>query len=347
MKFAIVGTGAIADTHAMAIAVNPDAELVAVSGTSLDRARHLAQTYGVSLVFDDYDQMMKCEDIDVVCVCTPSGKHGEVAIAAAQSGKHVLCEKPLDITRERMDRMIAACRGAGVKLGAVLQRRVSPAAIAIREAVRQGKLGRMVLGDAYLKYYRSPEYYRSAGWRGTKAMDGGGALMNQGIHGVDLIRWIMGDVHSVFAYSATLAREIEVEDTAVAVVQYTNGAFGIIEGTTSVSPGQEARFEVHGERGSIVYADSGFKLWSLMDSDETAPDVEPAISSSNDPLNMSASGHIALVADMIAAIREDRDPLITGEDARRTVEVILAIYESALTGKEVVLPVEKESKDIR
>jgi predicted dehydrogenase len=157
----------------------------------------------------------------------------------------------------------------------------------------------------------------------------------------------MSDIRSVFAYSATLAREIEVEDTAVAVVQYANGAFGVIEGTTSVSPGQEARFEVHGEQGSIVYADSGFKLWSMMDSNETAPDVEPAVSSSNDPLNMSAAGHIALVSDMIAAIREDRDPLVTGEDARRTVEAVLAIYESALTGKEVILPVEKETKDIR
>jgi predicted dehydrogenase len=340
-RFAIVGAGAVADFHAKAIVENPRAELVAVCSRGIDRARELAAQYGIPVAHDDYQQLLKQDDIDVVSVCTPSGLHCEIAVAAAQAGKHVLCEKPLEITREKMDRMIAACRAAGVKLGAVFQRRTSPAAAAIREAVRDGRLGRMVLGDAYLKFNRSPEYYRSAGWRGTRAIDGGGALMNQGVHGVDLIQWMMGDIQSVFAYSAALVRDIEVEDTAVAVVKYKSGAFGVIQGTTSVYPGREARFELHGERGSIIYADSGFKEWKIEGSDETAPKVGATASSSSDPLNYSVKGHAILVDDMIEAIRENRDPMITGEDARKAIDVILAIYESAKEGKEVVLqPIE-------
>ena len=182
----------------------------------------------------------------MVCVCTPSGNHGEVTIAAAEAGIHVLCEKPIEITDEKLTAMIDACRKHGVKLGGIFQRRTLPAAIKTREAIQSGKLGKMVLGDAYLKYYRSPEYYKSAGWRGTWELDGGGALMNQGIHGIDLITWMMGDVHSVVAKCGTLVRDIEVEDTAVAIVKYKNGAYGVIQGTTSVYPGLDTRFEVHG-----------------------------------------------------------------------------------------------------
>jgi predicted dehydrogenase len=336
-RFAIIGAGAVAEFHTKAISENPRAELVAVSSRGIEHAHALASRYGAPLVFDDEQRMLKRDDIDVVSVCTPSGLHCEAAVAAAEAGKHVLCEKPLEITRKKMDRMIAACRNAGVKLGAVFQRRTSPASAAIRQAVLQGKLGRMVLGDAYLKFNRSPEYYLSAGWRGTRAIDGGGALMNQGVHGVDLIQWLMGDIQSVYAYSAALVRDIEVEDTAVAVVKYKSGTFGVIEGTTSVYPGREARFELHGEKGSIIYADSGFKEWKIEGSDETAPNVQATASSSNDPLNYSVAGHAILVDDMIGAIRENRDPMITGEDARKSVDVILAIYESAREGKEVAL----------
>lgn len=337
LRFAIVGAGVISSFHAKAAAENPEAELVAISDVVEENARKLAEKYGIPSVYGDYQEMLERKDIDVVCVCVPSGKHAEVAIAAARAGKHILCEKPLDITIERMDRMIHEARAARVKLGVIYQRRTFPAAIAARKAVQENKLGRLVLGDAYLKYYRSQEYYDSAGWRGTWELDGGGALMNQGVHGIDLIQWIVGDVESVFARSAALVRNIEVEDTAVAVVKYVNGAYGVIQGTTSVWPGQETRFEIHGEKGSIVFADSGIKQWAFMDGETSVPDVEGTASASSDAANISADGHYILMDDMIQAIKEDRDPMITGEEASKAVKLILAIYESARTGREVKL----------
>lgn len=335
MKFAIVGAGVISKFHADAITGNNRAELAAIVDVEEDKAKALAEKYGSGDVYTSYEEMLKRDDIDVVNVCVPSGLHAEIAIAAAKAGKHVFCEKPLDITIEKMDEMIQAAKDNNVKLGVVYQRRTFPAAIAARKAVQDGKLGKIVLGDAYLKYYRSQEYYNSAGWRGTWELDGGGALMNQGVHGIDLIQWIVGDVESVFARSAALVRDIEVEDTAVAVLKYKNGAFGVIQGTTSVYPGMETRFEIHGEKGTIVFADSGIKQWKFIDSDETAPDVEGTESASSSATNISASGHYILVDDMIDAIKENRDPMITGEEASKAVKLILAIYESAKTGKEV------------
>lgn len=337
MRFAIVGGGVISSLHARSVAANPEAELVAIADVIEEKAIKLAEEYGAASVYTDYHVMLERNDIDVVCVCVPSGHHAEVAVAAARAGKHILCEKPLDTTIAKMDWMIREARKANVKLGVVYQRRTFPAAIAARQAVQENKLGKLVLGDAYLKYYRSQEYYDSAGWRGTWELDGGGALMNQGVHGIDLIQWIVGDVESVFARSAALARNIEVEDTAVAVVKYASGAYGVIQGTTSVWPGQETRFEIHGEKGSIVFSDSGMKQWEFMEASEPVPDVTGTASPSSDAANISADGHYILVDDMIQAIKEDRDPMVTGEEASKAVKLILAIYESARTGKEVRL----------
>ncbi|GIP38009.1 oxidoreductase [Paenibacillus sp. J31TS4] len=337
IRFAIVGAGVISPFHAKAIAGNPNAELVAISDVDADKAKKLASDLQVADTYSDYEQMLKRDDIDAISICLPSGMHADVAVAAAEAGKHIFCEKPLDITVEKMDRMIKTARDRAVKLGVVYQRRTFPAAIATRKAIQEGKLGKLVLGDAYLKYYRSPEYYKSAGWRGTWELDGGGALMNQGVHGIDLIQWMVGDVDSVYAYAAPLVRDIQVEDTAVAVLKYKNGAFGVIQGTTSVYPGMETRFEVHGEKGTIIFGDSGIKEWKFLDSDEQAPDVEGTLAASSSATNISADGHSILVEDLIQAIREDRDPYITGEEASKAVKVILAIYESARTGKEVKL----------
>jgi UDP-N-acetyl-2-amino-2-deoxyglucuronate dehydrogenase len=338
IRFAIAGAGVISPFHARAIAHHPEAELVAVSDVVIDKARQLAAEYGIPHVYADYKDMLKRDDIDVVSVCVPSGLHAEVAIAAAQAGKNILCEKPLDITSDKMSRMITAVRGSNVKLGCVFQRRMMPSVLAVRQAIAEGKLGKLVLGDAYLKYYRSPEYYKSAGWRGTWQWDGGGALMNQGVHGVDVIQYLMGGVASVFAYSAPLLRDIEVEDTAVAVLKYKNGAFGVIQGTTSVYPNQETRFELHGEKGTIIVADSGIKQWKMIDSDEEAPQVGAlATMSSTKPEDMSSDGHFIFVDDILHAVKENREPLVNGEEARKSVDLILAIYESARTGKEVHL----------
>lgn len=337
MKFALIGAGVIAPRHARAIVANPQAELAAIVDKDIDRAKKMAEEFGVPHVYGDIDEMLKRDDIQVVNITVPSGLHGQLSIAASQAGKHVLCEKPLDITRDKMTEMINTARKYGVKLGCIYQRRLMPTAVAVKNALLEGKLGKPVLGDVYQKYYRSPDYYKSAGWRGTWAVDGGGALMNQGVHGIDLMMWLMGDVHSVFAYAAPLVREIEVEDTAVAVVKYKNGAYGVMQGTTSVYPNQGARYELHGEKGTIVFDDEAIRQWKFLDGEEEAPAAEKRVSSKTDPTQMTKDGHYILVDDMIRAIRENRDPLVSGEEARKAVDVILAIYESARTGKEVFL----------
>ncbi|MBD2844305.1 Gfo/Idh/MocA family oxidoreductase [Paenibacillus sp. IB182496] len=337
LNFGIIGAGTIASSHAKAIAGNPRAELYAVCDIIEENARNFAEEFEVQHVFTSLDAMLQVKELDVVNVCLPSGAHEWAVTAAARAGKHILCEKPIDIHLDKIDNMIAAVRENQVKLGCVYQRRTMPEAIAARDAVQSGKLGRMVLGDAYLKYYRSAEYYRSAGWRGTWEHDGGGALMNQGVHGIDLIQWMMGDIESVFAHTAALVRDIEVEDTAVVAVKFKSGALGVIQGATSVYPGQETRFELHGENGSFIFGDKGIQLWEAREGELKQPVVGDAGTPGADPRSIALEGHQALVEDLIEAITVDREPLINGEEARKAVAVIMAIYESSLTGKEVFL----------
>lgn len=339
LRFGIIGCGVIAPHHASAIIANEKARLVAACDIIEDKAIALKEKYGAQSYYTDYREMLKRDDLDVVCICTPSGMHSEMAESAAQAGKHVFCEKPLDITKEKISAMIETCRKERVKLGCVFQRRTMPEAIAVKKAIDAGTLGKLVLADAYLKYYRSQDYYNSATWRGTWELDGGGALMNQGVHGIDLIIWLVGEVESVFARAAAQVRQIDVEDTAIALVKYKNGAFGVIEGTTSVYPAQDTRFEIHGEQGSIIFGDSGFKQWqTLADDKDVFPVMEnKKLGGSGDNKDISSEGHYILINDMINAINEDRDPMVTGEQAQKAVDMILAIYESAQTGKEVFL----------
>lgn len=331
-KFAIVGAGVLAPSHALAISRNPKAELVAVADIVEEKGKELAEKFDIPDVYTDYEKMLNREDIDVVCVCVPSGLHEPIAVAAAQAGKHVFCEKPIEITLEKADNMIAACHKHNVKLGVAFQRRMLPVSIRAREALKEKKIGKLIMGNAYLKYYRSPEYYRSAGWRGTWEMDGGGALMNQGVHGIDLIQSLAGDVDSVYAYADTLVREIEVEDTAVALLKYKNGAYGVIEGATSIYPGRETRIELNGDRGTIVFTDDGFETWKFMDSEEPFPNLEI-----DEPDYLKVNRHAVFIDDMIEAIKNDTDPIVTGEEARKSLQIILAIYESSKSGQEVKL----------
>jgi UDP-N-acetyl-2-amino-2-deoxyglucuronate dehydrogenase len=349
LGFGIVGCGVIAPTHRTAIDACDAAELVAVCDIEEEKGKAFAAESGEHARFyQNLDMLVAADDVDVVCVCTPSGLHGTVAIAAAQAGKHVFCEKPLDITRSRMTEMIEACRNASVKLGCVFQSRTSPHAIRVRKAIGDGLLGHMTLGDAYLKTYRSQAYYDSAGWRGTWAMDGGGALMNQGVHGVDSLLWLMNDdVESVFARADHMVRDIEVEDTAIASLKFKGGAYGVIEATTSCNPGETRRFELHGKYGTICLDGRGeegeISRWAITnEEDGRAKDLEKAAAGETDELvgnnkAVTSGGHVWLVDDLIHAISEDRDPYITGESARKAVDLILAIYESARTGQDVKL----------
>lgn len=338
IRWAIVGCGVISSTHGKAITAAPDAELVATCDIIPERAQKCAETYGAAAWYTDYNELVKRDDIDVVSVCTPSGLHLEVAEAAAKAGKHVFSEKPIEITKEKIDRMIQVCKDANVKLGCVFQMRTFANNKLARQIIGEGRLGKMVLCDAFMKYYRSPEYYLSADWRGTWELDGGGALMNQGVHGIDLLLYMANsDVESVVAQADHLVRNIEVEDTAVAILKFKNGAYGVIEGTTSVNPARKARFELHGNDGSIVLEEGKIVTWKVPGMEQPEAPAESTGSGHDDPKAITATGHVFLVQDMCEAILNNRDPYITGESARKAVDLILAIYESAKTGKRVYL----------
>jgi len=344
--FGIVGCGVISPWHAGSILKVSDAKLVAVCDIIKDKAETLAANHGSPKVYMDYEQMLRDPEVDAVCVCTPSGMHADMGILAAKAGKHILTEKPIDIRLPKIDELIRTARECGVKLAVIFQRRTSSLWQTIARIVASGALGKMVLGDAYLKYFRSQEYYDSGDWRGTWALDGGGALMNQGVHCVDLLQWVMGPVESVFAHADHLVRHIEVEDTAVAALKFRNGAFGVIEGTTSVCPGMNHRLEFHGEKGTIAVDGETVVHWDMPDD---TPDITGDTgtkagvdiklgSAASSPTSIAMEGHRILIADLVAAIKEDRDPLITGEEARKSVEMILGIYESARTGRPVRFP---------
>ncbi|HIC89384.1 MAG TPA: Gfo/Idh/MocA family oxidoreductase, partial [Anaerolineae bacterium] len=244
---------------------------------------------------------------------------------------------------ERVDRVIAACRQAGVKLAGIFPYRFTAGVQKAKEAVEAGRLGRLTLADAYVKWHRSQEYYDSGGWRGTWQLDGGGALMNQSIHTIDLLQWLAGPVESIFGHTAALAHRMETEDTAVAVLRFANGALGVIEGATSTWPGEPARLELRGDRGSIVLSDGVITTWKLGDA---APGEEEAMlhleesggSGASDPMGISYENHRRQIADFVAAIREDRPPAVDGAEGRKAVEIIIGIYRSARSGQPVTLP---------
>jgi predicted dehydrogenase len=338
LRFGIIGAGNIANIHAQALRDLPMARLVAVADPIVERARSFAEQWQIQ-AYADFRELLQRPDLDVVCICTPSGLHAPQGIAAAEAGKHVVVEKPIALTPADADALIAACRRRGVLLSPVCQRRFEGPIQRLREALQQGRLGRLVLGNAQVKWYRPPEYYAGT-WRGTWAMDGGGALMNQSIHAIDLLRWFMGPVESVFGYTATLAHQIETEDVASAALRFRSGALGHIEGTTAAWPGLFMRLEVHGDRGSAVVQDGEITYFQTADGQPLSQEEAGSLrvgSGAADPMSISAAGHRAQLQDVVEAIQEGRPPFVTGEDGRDAVALICAIYESARTGREVRL----------
>jgi len=340
-----VGCGVIGPTHAEAIAAVGQAKLVACCDIVPDRARGFAEKYGPVPYYTDYEEMLaKQEDIQAVCVCTPSGLHAPVAVAAAQAGKHVLCEKPMDITLQAIDQMIQAAEENHVWLAGVFQNRARASSRKLREAVRNGKLGKIVLGDCYQKYFRSHEYYASGDWRATWELDGGGALMNQGVHGIDLLLWIMGNPKRVSAMCRTLVRNIYVEDTAVASIEFENRALGVIEGTTSVTPGYGMRLEISGDNGTIKWENGKIVAWEIPGEESEAEAESGGRGTAADPTaGLTAEGHVRHVQDLCESILGSREPEIPGREARKAVELIKAIYlSSRLNGDAVELPLSYE-----
>ncbi len=347
-QFGIVGCGMIAEFHARAIAEIPDARLVAAFSRSPENGAKIAGlSTGECVVYDDLDRMLGHPGLDVVCICTPSGAHLEPALKAARAGKHLVVEKPLEITVARCDAIIKACDLAGVRLCSIFPSRFSPANMALKAAIESGRFGRLTLGDTHVKWWRTQEYYDSGKWRGTWELDGGGALMNQAIHNVDLLQWLMGPVESVQALTGLLVHErIEVEDTAVAAVRFASGALGVIEAATSAFPGLLKRTEIHGENGSARVEQDDVTLWTFRDEQPGDSALQApkslATGGSADPRAISHAGHRDQLGDFLRAIDTQTAALVDGREGRKSVEIIRAIYRSSRTGQRVVLPLETE-----
>lgn len=343
--FGVIGAGMIGNFHAEAIKQLPNAKLVAVCDEAADSAEAFARRHGC-LRMTDLDALLSRSDIDVVTVGTPSGTHADLAVAAAKHGKHAIVEKPLDITLAKIDAAIEAHAKAGTRLGGIFNGRFLPTARLLKKAVEDGRFGRMTFGMAYGPWWRDQAYYDKGGWRGTWSLDGGGAYMNQGIHTVDLLQWFMGPVKSVKASTTMIAHQrIEVEDTGAAVIEFANGALGTMACTTSMWPGHFRIVEVAGTDGTVALADQSFFFWQFRT--EKAEDRQirekylqfPAVSigAANPSAGMTADGHRDNFASFLKAVDEKRTPEIDGVEARKAVQTILAIYESARTGKTVTL----------
>jgi len=334
----IVGCGMVAKFHAEAIGLLPQAKLVAACSRNTERASKFGAQFSIPWR-TNYQEFLASPDIQIVDICTPSGTHAGLGIAAARAGKHVLVEKPIDITPERAQELINACREAGVKLGVILQSRFMDAPQRIKQAFDAGRFGRPIMGNAYVKWFRTDQYYASGEWRGTLALDGGGAMINQAIHTIDLLRWIMGPVESVYALTATLAHNIEVEDTAVAALRFKNGALGTIEATTSVYPGFKRRVEITGKNGTAILDGDSISTWAFVDQtgEETVEIAADITDGSADPAAISAEGHRRQIADMIDAVLNDRAPAVDGVEGKKALDLIAAIYRSAAEGRAVKL----------
>lgn len=346
-RFGIVGAGMIAPYHVEAINDLENARVVGIMDNGSRRGGEIAPDLDPT-GSDDLDVFLARDDIDVITVATPSGAHYDAVIKAARAGKHCIVEKPIEITLERIDAMIAAHDAAGTKLGGIFNTRYIEAAQLVKRAVVAGRLGRLTFASALGPWWRDQSYYDSSDWKGTWALDGGGALMNQGIHAVDQLQWIVGSpVTRVSSYTATLAHDhVEVEDTAAASVMFANGALGTIACTTSMWPGHFRTLTVAGDAGTVVLADNRLLAWQFRE--ETSEDDAiraqycslpgAGVGASDPSAGVTAQGHRAVFVDFLAALDRGETPVIDGHESRKAVSIIRAIYESAERGGFPVVP---------
>lgn len=336
VRFGMIGCGRVAPRHAQSFQQVAAAQLIAVADIIASRANHFAHEYGAA-AYTDYHDLLARMDIDAVSVCVPSGLHAQVAIDVMQAGKDVLVEKPIAITLADADRMIEVSKNSGRTLGVVLQNRYNHPMQSLRQAIDAGKLGQLYLGNACVRWYRPQSYYED-GWHGTWAMDGG-ALLNQSIHHIDALQWLMGPVRSVNAYTATLAHKMEAEDVGVAILHFAGGALATIEGSTLTWPQNlEGSVAVFGERGSVKIGGTALnriELWKV--AGELEQEAELLTSQRVDPPTVYGYSHREVVRDFVHAVQNGTQPSTNGPEARKSLELVLAIYESARCRCEVAL----------
>ena len=332
VRFGIIGCGVISSFHARAIADIEEAELYGCVDAYAPSAERFAKEHGVKQ-YASLEEMLSDPAIDAVTICTPSGLHTQQAIAAMRAGKHVVCEKPMSLTLEQADELIRTANETGVKVCIISQFRFTPAVQAVKKAIEAGALGKIVSGSLQMKYFRSDEYYASGAWRGTWAMDGGGCLMNQGIHGVDLLQYLVGPVTRVSAFCKTQTRPIETEDSAAAALEFACGAVGTLEGSTTCFPGYPRRIEICGEKGSVVLEEDEIVRWDLP---EERPETQESVSAAaSDPSAIRAEGHERQLANMVRAILGEEPLWVDAKEGKKPVEIILSIYRSSETGRPV------------
>ena len=332
-NFGIIGAGLIADFHAKSIESLRNAKLICVCDINREKVQKLAGKYNCR-AYDDYNEMLRSDEIDIVTVVTPSGAHMEPTIEAAKQGKHVICEKPLEISLDRVDKMIEAHARAGTMLGGIFNFRFSESLKPLKSAIENGRFGKVSFAAIYVPWWRGDDYYAES-WHGTWKLDGGGALINQSIHMVDLLQYLMGPVESLQAYTATLGHKIEVEDTAAAVLRFRNNALGAIYGSTASYPGQPRRLEITGTKGTVVMVDDIIKVWEFADQTETDKEIIDKFSQaeggggSSDPGAIPFEPHAKNISAFIDSIEAGKEFEINGQEARKAVEIVLAVYASA------------------
>lgn len=336
--FGLAGLGMGGETHARQIAKLGDATLLATYGRDEAKAKAFGQKFSVPKTYTRFEDMLADQEVDVVNVVTPNGLHRDFAVAAAEAGKHVVVEKPLEITLVRGREIIDACKRNRVCLGVIFQMRFGSAAQKLKQALVAGSFGKILEADAIDKEYRTPEYYARDYWRGTQQLEGGGCLMTQSIHVIDLLQWLAGPVHSVFAKKRTARHKIEVEDLVASTLTFENGALGVIQSSTAIYPAFKSRIEVHGTEGSAIINgewDQTF-FWNLRSGTEQ---IDPGrgftFADTSDPRLMPEDRHLIQFRDIVDAVKTRREPTVNGEEALPSLAIATAIYESALTGKEI------------
>lgn len=337
----IVGSGMIAQFHAAALERVEDVSLIGVY-SSTDLKRQAFADKWDCRAFASLHALLSDDEVDVILVATPSGTHLRITLEAAKHGVHVLCEKPLEITTERIDQLVKAADKAEIVLGGIFNRRFNNAVARLKEAAEQNRFGQMTICDAQIKWYRTQEYYDSGGWRGTWDLDGGGALMNQSIHTIDLLIYVAGPIKRLAAITKTLTHDrIEVEDNAVVMVEYESGAIGTIQASTSCwsMDGHAAEVNICGTAGSVFMHDDRFAKWEFKESlpvDEMIAEelmtTDAIAEGANDPKAIQVDGHIRNIENFVAAVRGTAPLSIDGHEARKAVAVIEAIYRSAKDG---------------
>ena len=335
-KIGIVGAGAAAGLHAKALQGVKGASLESIYNRSPAHGNEFAEEWGIDYI-QDYQKFLSGKNLDYIVVCTPTGTHLEFALPAAQAGKNLVIEKPLETTVNRCDKIIDAAEDNEIDLAVIFQNRFKKPAQKIKQAVKNDKLGKLVLGSAKINWYRSDDYYKDS-WKGTKKYDGGGALINQGIHTIDLLQWIMADVVAISGKVKTLTHDIQGEDVGVANLEFENGALGVITGSTSAYPGLKEELGIYGSRGSLELKGSEIVTWEIRDEGSSVEELEKGgKSGASDPMDIDTQNHRRQWEEILKARKLGEKPPVKGKEARKSVEIINSIYESSKTGNRINL----------